>query len=89
MPKNRDSAIASLVFGLLSWIPLLNWGISVLAVYFGVLAIRNMRKDREAYVGMALAIIGIVIGVAVIFFNLTWFFFFRPDALFPLNATLA
>lgn len=88
MAQNKDSAIASFVLGLLSFIPLLNWVISLLAVYFGVRALLNIRRAPDQYGGMALAIIGTVIGVAVFFFNATWVLFFADYALYSLNLTV-
>ncbi len=82
---DKDSAITSFVIGLLCWIPLLNWALSPLAVYFGAKAILNIRKDPSHYGGLAFAIIGTIIGVAVFFFNVTWYLFYGPNALFPFS----
>ena len=77
--------MASVVFGLLGFIPLLNWGLCILAIYFGIKAIRNIRGDRITYGGMAFAIIGLVLGIAVLFFNITWALFYASFAPFPLD----
>ncbi len=85
---NKDSAIISLVLGVLCFIPLLNWALSVLAIYFGIAALRSIRRDPQHYGGKVFAIVGIVIGAAVLFFNVYGILFFADNALYPLNATV-
>ena len=61
--KSKKSAIASFVFGLTFWIPLLNLIFSFFAVYFGILSLKNIKKEPEKYSGKIFAIIGITLGV--------------------------
>jgi len=82
---SKDSAIVSLVLGLLCFIPWLNWGISLLAMYFGYRAIYNIRKYPDRYTGMGYAIAGAVIGTSVLVLNILGLLFFARYALFPLS----
>jgi ABC-type Fe3+ transport system permease subunit len=61
---SKDSAIISFVLGLLSVIPWLNIGISLLAMYFGFRSIYNIRKYPDKYAGIGYAVAGTVLGIA-------------------------
>jgi hypothetical protein len=60
---SKDSAILSLVLGLLSAIPWLNIGISILAMYFGFRTIYKIRKYPDKYTGFWYAVAGATLGV--------------------------
>jgi hypothetical protein len=70
MTKSKDLAIISFVLGIFFWIPLLNNFIGALAIFFGIKAIYNIRKNPEKYGGMTLAIIGIIFGIIPLFFSI-------------------
>jgi len=57
-PRRSGKAVASLVFGLASFIPL----ISILAVVFGHLALSNIRKSAGRLRGGQFAVTGLVFG---------------------------
>ncbi|HIH91513.1 TPA: DUF4190 domain-containing protein [Candidatus Woesearchaeota archaeon] len=80
---NKDAAVTSFVLGILCVIPLLNWVLAPLAMYFGIRALRSIRKDPQHYGGKTFAIIGITLGSAVLFFNVTGKLFWEDDALYP------
>ena len=61
---SKDSAIVSFVLGLLSFIPWLNIGISLLAMYFGFRSIYNIRKYPDKYAGIGYAVAGVVLGIS-------------------------
>ncbi len=82
---SKDSAIASFVFGVLCIIPWLNWGISLLAMYFGYRSIYNIRKYPDKYAGLGYAIAGAVIGTSVLILNILGILFFGSHALYPLG----
>lgn len=82
---NKDAAVTSFVLGILCVIPLLNWVLAPLAMYFGIRALRSIRRDPGQYGGKFLAITGTVIGAAVLFFNITGILFFADNALYPIG----
>lgn len=59
--KSKAGAIASFVFGLTFWIPLLNLIFGIFAIYFGVKSLKNIKKEPEKYSGKTFAIIGIAL----------------------------
>ena len=61
---SKDSAIVSFVLGLLSFIPWLNIGISLLAMYFGFRSIYNIRNYPDKYAGIGYAVAGVVLGIS-------------------------
>ena len=71
--QSKTTSHTSLVLSLLSWIPLLNLGIAPSAVYFGIKALREIKKNPEKYSGRIYAIIGIVIGGLTTIFTYYWF----------------
>ncbi len=77
--------MVSFVLGILCVIPWLNWVISLLAVYFGIKAIRSIRKDPSVYGGLVFAVIGIAIGASVFILNVMGILFFGANPLFPLG----
>jgi len=73
MEKKKDLAITSFVLGLFFWVPLLNIFIGVLAVFIGVKALINIKKNPKKYGGKGLAIIGIILGIIPPFFYFVGF----------------
>ncbi|MBI2632750.1 DUF4190 domain-containing protein [Candidatus Pacearchaeota archaeon] len=61
-------AITSLVLGLVAFIPLVGVLLGVLAIIFGILALRQIKKEKLG--GRGLSIAGIVLGVAGILFTI-------------------
>jgi hypothetical protein len=80
---SKDSAIASFVLGLLCVIPWLNWGISLLAMYFGYRAIYLIRKYPDRYTGLWYAIAGATLGTATLVLNILGLLFCARYAIFP------
>jgi len=64
--KNSALAIWSLVLGLLFWMPLFNVFFSPLAVYLGIRALIKIKNEPIKYGGKWQAIIGIILGSAMI-----------------------
>lgn len=62
MEKSKATAVASFVFGLAFWIPLLNFIFGVLAVYLGLKAISKIKKEPDKYGGKGFAVTGIILG---------------------------
>jgi len=71
MEKSKRMARASFIFGVTFWIPLLNLIFGVLAIYFGVKSLRNIKKEPDKYGGKWYAIIGVILGLLVYVFYLT------------------
>ena len=69
--KSKATAIASLVFGLFFWIPLINLICSLPAIYFGLKSLSNIKKEPLKYSGKAFAVIGISLGCLVYFLYIT------------------
>ncbi|MEK6983234.1 MAG: DUF4190 domain-containing protein [Nanoarchaeota archaeon] len=63
--KSKSMALTSYVFGLFTWVPLLNLFFGVLAIYLGLKAIGKIKKDATKYGGKWFAIIGIILGIIV------------------------
>jgi hypothetical protein len=61
----------SLVLGLGFWIPLLNYPLSVLAIIFGVNALKLAHKNPERYGGRTYAVIGIILGTIPILLGIS------------------
>lgn len=60
--KEKDFSIASLVCGLLVWMPLFNTILGPLAIVFGIISIRRIKHCPERYDGQWMAIVGIILG---------------------------
>jgi len=65
MKKSKGTAVASFVFGLLFWIPLINLISGVLAVYLGIKSLIKIKKEPNKYGGKRFAITGIMLGCFV------------------------
>ena len=71
MPS-KDSAHASFILALFSWIPLLNWVIAPISVYLGVAALIKIRKYPDKYEGRGYAIAGIAISAFATIATIVW-----------------
>jgi len=66
MPKkSKAEAIASFVFGLTFWIPLLNLIFGLIAIYAGIDSLVKIRKEPIKYGGKWFAVAGIALGFIV------------------------
>jgi len=81
--KDRDLAWASLICGLLIWVPLFNSVLGPLAVIFGVVSLRRCRADSLRFGGQRLALAGIALGaVSTVFLAVTLYIkLFKPELL--------
>jgi uncharacterized membrane protein len=59
--KSKAHAIAAFSFGLTFWIPVLNMIFGIFSIYFGIKALRNIKKDPTKYGGKWLAVVGIIL----------------------------
>ena len=71
MKKSKGMAIASFLFGLTFWIPLINVLFSPFALFLGIKALKKIKMEPEKNGGKAFAIIGIVLGIITVLFFLT------------------
>ena len=62
MTKSKATAVASFLFSLAFWIPLVNLIFGALAIYLGIKALTKIKKDPDKYEGKGFAIIGIIFG---------------------------
>jgi hypothetical protein len=62
--EKQDLFYSKLSFGLSLgfWIPLLNYPLSILAIIFGVNALKLAHKNPERYGGRGFAVAGIILG---------------------------
>mgnify|MGYP001565605404 CR=1 FL=1 len=65
MKKSKGMAIASFIFGLTFWIPLLNLIFGALALYLGFKALNRIKGEHNKYGGKIFAIIGITLAAIV------------------------
>ncbi len=65
MEKSKSLAVASFVFGMTFWIPLLNLIFGMFAVILGLKALSKIKKNPEAYSGRWFAIAGMALGAIV------------------------
>jgi len=68
MEKSKAMAVAAFIFGLISVLPLINYITIPLSIYFGVMALRNIKKHPGAYYGKSFAITGLVISMLTLIF---------------------
>lgn len=71
MEKSQAQAKASFILGLAFWIPLLNLIFGALAVYYGMMALKNIRKEPAKFGGKWYARIGVALGSIVYITYLT------------------
>lgn len=84
MDKNdRDFAWASLICGLLIWVPLFNTVFGPLAVVFGVLSLRRSWINPSQYGGQRIALVGVTLGAISTAFLLVMLYIkvFKPELL--------
>src|SRR3989344_3237126 len=63
--KSSLKAMISFIFGLTFWIPILNLIFGIGAIYFGMRALINIKKEPSKYDGKWLALTGISLGALV------------------------
>ena len=63
--KNKTAAVASFIFGLAFWIPLLNLIFGLLAICLGIRAIIRIRQKPYHFGGKWFAIAGLTLGILV------------------------
>jgi hypothetical protein len=61
----------SFALGLGFWIPLLNYPLSILAIIFGINALKLAHKNPERYGGRGFAVAGIILGTLPILLGIT------------------
>ena len=71
MKKSKAAAMASFIFGLTFWIPLLNLIFGILAIVMGLKAIYKIKRHPESYGGKWLAVAGILLGSIVYMLSIT------------------
>lgn len=81
--KEKDFSIASLICGLLIWIPLLNMALGPLALILGIISINKIKNQPEKYTGQGMAIAGIILGSISTASLLLYFYYmlFNPAAI--------
>lgn len=67
---NKDSAMISVIFALLFWVPWLNWIFCALAAVFGLRALYLIRRHPRQYGGKWYALAGSAVGVGVLILNI-------------------
>ena len=65
MGKSRLMPMASFLFGLFFWIPLLNLLFGVPALYFGIMALKKINHNPTKCGGKWFAVIGIILAAVV------------------------
>lgn len=69
--SDEEFAKKSALFGGLSFIPVVGWVFSILAVIFGSIALSNIKKNPEKYGGKKKATIGIILGIVSLIIGIT------------------
>ena len=69
--KSQTTALASFIFGLVIFIPLLNLIFAIPAILFGIRAIKKIRSSPEKFGGITFAIVGIALGAFIYITYLT------------------
>ena len=59
--KDKSKALTSFILGLFFWVPLFNLFLGITGLIFGILALKEIKKEPNEYEGKGLAIIGIVL----------------------------
>lgn len=65
MKKSKALAVISFIFGLMFWVPLINFIFGALAIYFGFKAVGKIKRDPTKYKGKWFAVVGIILGAIV------------------------
>lgn len=63
--KSQAMAIASFIFGLAVFIPLLNLVFAIPAVYLGIASIKRIKQNPQRFGGKWFAVAGIILGMLV------------------------
>lgn len=71
--KNSSYAWISLILALFFWVPLLNLLILPLSIYFGVKAIKRVKKDPKKYGGFAIAVFSVIWASISLIFSIIFF----------------
>ena len=79
MKKDTSYATSSLVCGVLSFVPLLNFVTSPLAIIFGIIGLRKIKQSPRKFAGEKRAIVGLVLGSIVILFSIIALLRFGPE----------
>ena len=69
--KSKTMALASFIFALFFWIPLLNLIFGALSIYLGIKALRKIKKESKLYYGKWYAVIAIILSALVYIFYFT------------------
>lgn len=59
--KDKSKALTSFILGLVLWVPLFNVMCGVIGLIFGIIALKEIKKNPEEYEGKTLATVGIVL----------------------------
>lgn len=78
---------ASFVLSLFFWVPALNIFTNILAIVFGVVALKEIKKDKTQK-GRGLAIAGITIGIVTLILSFIGFLLY-PEIYLGQNTTIA
>ena len=62
MKKSKATAVASFIFSLAFWIPLLNIIFGLFSVVLGIKALIKIKKEPDKYYGKLFALAGIALG---------------------------
>lgn len=71
--KSQAMAVASFIFGLVVFIPLLNLIFAVPAIYLGIKSIKRIKQNPQKFGGKWFAVVGIILGVLVYLSYITGF----------------
>ncbi|HLC65003.1 MAG TPA: DUF4190 domain-containing protein [Candidatus Nanoarchaeia archaeon] len=76
MTKNSPFAKKSFYLGLFFWVPLFNLILSPIAIYLGIRALRQIKKEPEVYSGKGYAVVGLILGIIPLLLGLIYLIFF-------------
>lgn len=87
MAKAHPYAKTSLILALFSWVPALNIFTSILAIVFGITALKDLKGNKD-YKGKGMAIAGITIGIVTLILSFIGFILY-PDLYLGTNSTIS
>lgn len=73
--KTNSSATAGFIFGILSWVCCCGFPFSLLGLIFSLVALSQISASPQTQSGRNLAVVGLVLSVANLFFSLGWLVF--------------
>jgi len=73
--KTNSGATAGFVFGILSWVCCCGFPFSLLGLIFSLVALSQISASPQTQSGRGLAVAGLVLSVANLFFGLGWLVF--------------